>query len=356
MNAKSLQLLFMKTQIIFAIVTGMSAVSLLTSCGLKKEKETMSPPVNVTVMAVSANGVNTESKYSGTVTEGNASEISFSVPGTIKAIYVSEGQQVRKGQLLAEVKAENLENAYNIANATLAEAQDAYNRFKQLHDANALADIKWVEVQNTLKAAENSAAIARRALDDAHIYSPVSGTIAEKMVDVGQTVVPAIPVMRVVALNDVKVSIPVPEDEIASMTEGMDAEIVVDALNGRTIKGKLSEKGITANPLTRAYDVKFSVDNPGGKLLPGMICSVTLVARSDSASAIVLPPQSVLLTADNRNFVWIAKDGKATRKFVQQKGLVPNGIVIGTGLEAGDSVIIAGMQKVSEGTAVNPLI
>lgn len=344
----------MKTHVFVALAA--TAALTVSSCGLKKEKITESEPIKVDVLAVADSSDVAGRTYSGTVATGDGAEVSFTIPGTVKNIYVAAGQKVAKGQLLAELKADNLENANNIALATLAEAQDAYNRFKQLHDANALADMKWVEIQNTLSQAQNAAEIARRALTDAKVYAPVSGTVAEKLIDVGQTVVPALPAFRVVALDDVKIAIPVPENEVNAMKEGQTAVITVDALGGRTLRGTLSEKGITANPLTRAYTVKFSVDNRDGSLLPGMICSVALES-SETASAesraIVLPAQSVLLSADNRNFVWLARDGKAERRFVETGDFTADGVVVTSGLARGDTVIIAGMQKVSTGTPVS---
>lgn len=329
------------------------AMSGLVSCGLKKEKITEAPPVKVTVVSVAETSQPTGRSYSGTVTSGDGADVSFTLPGTVKAIYVTEGQKVNKGTLLAELKDGTLQNNYNIAQATLNEAQDAYNRFKKLHDANALADIRWVEVQNTLEQARNAAEVARRALDDAKIYAPVTGTVARKAIDVGQTVVPAVPAISIVALGDIKVSIPVPENEIGNMAEGTKATITVNALDNKTISGTLTEKGITANPLTRAYDVKFSVNNPDGKLLPGMLCTVKLQGdTATSNNALILPPRAVLLSADNRNFVWLASDGTAQRRFVEVGDITADGIVISSGIEPGDSVIINGMQKVSNGTKV----
>ncbi len=324
------------------------------SCGLKKEKITEQPAVKVDVLAVSDQGISSGRNYSGTVVAGDGADISFSVPGTVKAVYVTNGQKVQKGQLLAELNSETLQNSYNIALAALAEAQDAYNRFEKLHNAKALADMKWVEVQNALKTAENTADAARRAVGDAKVYAPVSGTVANKSIDAGQNVVPAIPVMNIVALNNVKVAISVPENEISALAEGTHADITVDALDNALISGTLTEKAVVADPLTRAYTAKFRVDNSSGKLLPGMLCSVSLAADTtgNSARAIVLPPQSVLLAADNSNFVWLAKNGKAEQRFVKVNTLTHEGIVIAEGLEPGDSVIVAGMPKVSNGTPV----
>lgn len=345
-----------KTPVIYAAL-GLVITPGLYSCGLKKEKITAAPPVRVEVMAVCNSNVSDSRTYSGTIESGDGSEVSFSVPGTIKNIYVSPGQKVSKGQLLADLNAESLVNAANIAQATLEEARDAYARLQKLHDANALPDIKWAEMQSKLKQAENAADMANRAVKDARIYAPVSGIIAEKTADVGQTVVPAVPVLTIVALGDVKVSISVPENEISAMKPGRKAEISIDALGGEVRDGVLTEQGVIANPLSRAYDVKFRISNADGKLLPGMLCSVKLAPVADaadeaSAGSIVLPPQAVLLSADNRNFVWLANGGKAQMRYIEQGGITSEGVIVSSGINPGDSVITAGMQKVSNGTEI----
>lgn len=343
----------MKTERILIYAAGVALLA-VESCGLKKEKITEQPPVKVDIIAVADQGIASGRSFSGTVVTGDGADISFSVPGTVKAVYVTDGQKVQKGQLLAELNSETLQNSYNIAQAALAEAQDAYDRFEKLHNANALADMKWVEVQNALKTAQNSADVARRAVGDAKVYAPVSGTVTKKSIDPGQNVVPAIPVMNIVALNNVKVAISVPENEISSLTEGIRADITVEALDNTRLSGTLTEKDVVADPLTRAYTAKFRVDNSSGRLLPGMLCSVALPVdtTSSDAHAIVLPPQSVLLAADNSNFVWLAKDGKALQRFVEVGTLTPEGVVIAKGIAPGDSVIVAGMPKVSNGTPV----
>lgn len=334
------------------LVAGVLTLSALPSCGLKKEKITPAPPVRVSVVAVADASLSDGRTYSGVIESGDGSELSFSVPGTVNAIYVTPGQKVQKGQLLAELDHESLDNAAAVADATLEEAQDAYRRLKKLHDAQALPDIKWVEMQSKLKQAENTAAMAHRAVADARIYAPQSGTVAEKLADVGQTVIPALPVLRLVGLSDVKASISVPESEISAMTPGRPATVTVEAVGSEVRHAKITEQGVTANPLTRAYDVKLTLANPDGKLLPGMLCTVSLANAADSVAAIVLPTQAVLLSADNRHFVWLAKSGKATRRFVEQKGVTPSGIVISSGIAPGDSVITAGIQKVSENTVI----
>lgn len=329
--------------------------AMLTSCGFKKEKTTAISPVKVDVIAAASGAESGTRQYSGTVESSDGADMSFTVAGTLKGIYVEPGQKVNKGQLLAEIDAASLKNASQVAEATLEQAQDAYNRLKKLHDANALPDIQWVDVQSKLRQAENAAAIARRAVGDARIYAPVSGIVSEKLAEVGQTVAPAVPVVKIVSIGDVKVNISVPESEIGAMKPGIKANVSAESVETGNLEGTLTEQGVVANPLSRTYDVKFKVSNASGALRPGMLCKVTvdIPASSEEVSeSIILPANAVLLSADNRHFVWLAKKGKAERRFVQTGTLLPQGVEITGGIARGDSVIVAGMQKVCNGTKI----
>ncbi len=305
-------------------------------------------------MTVSGDGVELARSYSGTVEEGSGTVVSFSTAGTIKTLSVSEGDRISKGQLIGTLDDGTLRNAYDIALATLNQAKDAYSRMKILHDANSLPDIKWVEMENKLRQAESAARIAKIALDDAKLYSPVSGVISEKSASVGQTVAPGLPVVKIVDISAVKVDIAVPESEISAMPAGMTATISANASEGGTYKGTLVEKGVTANPLSRSYAVKFKVDNHDGRLLPGMIVDVKLNSAG-AVSGVILPVSAVLLAADNTNFVWLDSAGMARKRIVTPGEMVPEGVLIVSGLENGDKVIVAGTEKVSQNTKVESI-
>lgn len=335
-----------------SLVFVLLSAALFVSCGKGDDKKpTPQPPVKVETTVAASTDIVGSHAYSGTIEESSGTVLSFPVSGTLKTVTVGEGDRVAKGQLIAALDQGTLRNSYEMAKAALDEAQDAYNRMKQLHDSNSLPDMQWVEVQNTLKQAQSAEAIAARALKDANLYAPVSGYVSEKFMEPGMTVAPVAPVVKIVQIDPVKISVSMPENEITGVTEGQKATVVVKAVGGSTYQGTVTEKGVAADPLTRAYDVKIRVANPGGTLLPGMICDVTLEGVTPR-QAIVLPLSAVLLDADNQNFVWLSVNGHASKRIVKADGITDAGIVISSGITAGDSIIVAGQQKVSEGTPV----
>lgn len=350
----------MKSNIgIFAFISvGVMAASLLQSCKEKVEP-TVAPPVRVTVMAVDEQSDTGGSIYSGTVQAGTSTTVSFSVAGTITDMYVDEGQKVAKGQVIARIKSSDYVNADNIAQAQLDEARDAYARLKKLHDANALPDIKWVEIQNKLKQAENAAEMSARTLNDATLTAPVSGVISRKMASKGQSVIPVEPVVEIVTMDRMTIDIPVAEAKIGSIREGQSANVSFKSLGLENLQGKVIRKSVVADPLTRSYTVKISLPASDSKILPGMVGEVTfpdLGQDQTEVKEILLPSQAVLLDSDNRNFVWIVKNGTAERRFVVADELVRTGVAVKEGLMPGDTVIVEGMRKVGTGTKVDVLL
>lgn len=334
------------------IITSLS----LVSCKKKTDTLTPPPPVKVRVMEVSPSSDNRGREYSGTVTAAETTTVSFAVAGTITELYVKEGQKISKGQLLGKLRNGEYQNAYNIAEAQLAEAQDGYDRLKKLHDANALPEVKWVEIEQKLKQARNAAEMAKRTLDDANLYSPCSGTVTRKFADAGQTVVPVEPIYEITSVNDLTIDVGVSEREIGSFSIGEKAFVTIPVVGNDAIEGKVSSKSDVADDFTRNYRVKVSIPDIGGKILPGMIGSVEFVGMQDSGEEkdmINLPSQAVLLNDDNRWFVWIVKDSIAERRFITVDQLTSDGVTVEKGLNLGDLVIVEGIRKVGSGTRVD---
>ena len=257
------------------------------------------------------------------------------------------GQRINQGDLIAALDETTLQNAYDMSAATLAQAEDAYQRMKQLHDNNSLPEMQWVEVQNQLKQARSAEQIAKKNLTDGKLYAPFSGVISEKNVEIGQNVMPGIPVAKLVTVGQVKVSIAVPENEIAHIRMGQAVCVNVPALEGKSFEGKIVEKGISANPLSRSYEVKALIKNPSGELLPGMICDLSVLSKEED-SAIVLPSNVIQIDDANQTFVWVNRNGKAEKQVIQTEMLTRNGVVVAEGLNIGDEIITEGQQKVSE--------
>ena len=291
-----------------------------------------------------------QNTYPGHLEEGQSADLAFKYGGLLEHLYVKEGSTVHKGQRLAQVSSPTLENSLRSAQATLDQAQDAYDRLKKVHDNGSLPDIKWKEMEANLEKAQAAYDLARGMMTENNLVAPFSGTISAVNAEVGENIPPLKPVISLINTEKLAVKITVPEDEIASIQVGDPAEIVIPALNDRSYHGQVSEKGMTASLLTHSYPVKILVDQPDKDLVPGMIGKVVL--KADVNTAIVVPANAILINREGK-FVWVEKDGSATRRKIQIAGYSGNGVIVSEGLQSGDHVIVEGYQKVSEGMKVD---
>lgn len=329
------------------VVMMVLAALCMTGCAKKNEtvEETAVP---VKVLTVHSGVEASAHTYVGTVEETSSTLLSFEVPGTVEQLNATEGQRVAKGQVLARLDAATLKSAHEAALSTLHQAQDAHKRYGALHQGGTVTDIQWVEVQNKLQQAVSAEQIAREQLKNTVLHAPASGVIASRLVEQGMNVLPGQAVYKLVDVAQVNIRIAVPENEISQMDLGRKAAFTVAALGGRSYEAKVTEKGITANPLSHTYEVKMKLPNTDSQLMPGMVCEVRFLPQ-DGTNEIVIPARAVLLDENGRRFVWLDKGGKAARVYVQTGDLTDKGIVVSSGLAEGDRVITEGNQKVSEG-------
>ena len=331
----------------------MACSLVLTGCGDAggPEKPEKPVPVAVKVTKVEPTSQTEGGRYSGTVEAKTTAALSFFSAGTIRSLSVGVGDHVRRGQLVGTLDATSAVSSHEAARAALAQAEDAWRRMKELHDRGSLADIKWVEVESKLAQARSVEAVARKQVADCRLVAPFDGIVSEKMAEAGQNVLPGVPVFRLVASGGWQVRIDVPEGEIGGVEPGLRARIAVPALGGRTYEGRVVERGVSADALSRSYEVKLSVNGNGDDLLPGMVTEVSLL-QPGTSSAYVLPAGTIQIDDSNRTFVWLARQGKAARRFVSLGAYVPGGVEVTEGLSEGDLVIVEGQQKVSGGTPV----
>lgn len=338
-----------KNALLTLIAVAMMLLS--TGCSNQEEKTKNAAPMSVRSEVVHPSSDIDTKSYIGIVEEELAISVGFAASGTISKVCVSEGQTVKKGQLIAELDKTQAENMLAMAKAQMEQANDAYKRLKLLHDNNSLPEMEWVEVQSKVQQAEASLEMAKKSLADCCIYAPESGIIGKGVMNVGEVVLPALPVAKILVIDHIKIRASVPEKEVAAITSSTPSQITLGALPGQVFDGGKIEKCIDANNSTHTYDIKVSVKNHERQLLPGMVAHIQ-ISPANQQDAITVPITSVRKNANGEHFVWTNKGGKAHRTTVTIGDATGNRIVVLTGLQQGDVVITEGYQKLSEGMEV----
>lgn len=232
----------------------------------------------------------------GTIEAVKEVEVGTQVSGIIDKIYVDYNSVVKKGQVIAEMDRVNLQAELKSGEAQLAKAKAEYeyqlknyNRNKQLHDKDLIADADYESSlydYQSAKAAYNQAQASivkvRQNLGYATITSPIDGVVISRAVEEGQTVASGFstPTLFTIAkdLTDMRVIAAIDEADIGNIKDGDDVNFTVDAYPNDIFKGKVTqvrlEATVTSNVTT--YSVVISAPNPDLKLKPGLTANVSI--------------------------------------------------------------------------------
>ena len=305
---------------------------------------------SVGVIKATADSRAAEKDYMGVVEEEDGANVTFSVLGTVVKVMANEGQFVRKGQPLAEVDGHNIRQTFEMAKATLDQAEDAYRRLKSLYEKGTLPEIRMVEVESNLQRARSSYAMAKKSLDDIVLRAPWSGYVARSMIDVGANITPGVNGIHLVKIERVKVRVPIPEKEVADVAVGQTIAFSVPALGERQFSGRIITKSVTANTISHSYDVRALVGNADHALLPGMVANVRIPSKRGNFGVVV--PQQAVLISGTEHYVWVVKGNKVERRLVTVGNISNYGVVVESGLSQDERVVVQGQNKVSEGSVV----
>lgn len=327
----------------------------LMACSSGSKERGEKAPVDVRVARAELSQEARETSYVGTVEAETTAKMSFSTPGTIKRLYVEEGQSIGQGQLIAELDPSLYQISANAAKASYEQAKDALERLGKMYENQSLPEIKYVEAKTNLERAKAQLDAQSRTLRDTKLYATMSGVVGKKFAVQGENVGAGTPIITLLDIGRVKVKVSVPEREIARLQDGTRAQINIPALGeGVSYEARLTERALASDPRTRTYEARFEIANPNKSILPGMVCTVGLELSGQSSQSLILPNQAVQV-GDKGHFVWVVEQGKARQQAVELGELSAKGVRILSGVANGTQVIVDGMNKVSQGTKVNIL-
>ncbi len=328
------------------LISGIT-IALLYGCSGEPQQIGNESAINVETETVRESEEFSRLEYVGIVEERSSVALGFSTLGTIESISVSEGDKIRKGQLLARLDPSSAKSVLEAADAMLRQAQDGYDRLKSLYEKGSLPEIQMVDIETKLHQAQSSYDLAEKNLKDCSLYAPSDGVVGKKMAEAGEYTIPGKTILTVLDISTVKVNFSVPENEISKIPSDCESDITVAALGDRKFTGTTIEKGVIANPVSHTYPAHVKLNNPGKELLPGMVCNIDLIPGNGS-KGIVVPIIIVQTTHDGKKFVWVDSNGIAKRSYVTTGAVKGNGVEILTGLSVGDKVVTGGYQKISE--------
>lgn len=280
------------------------------------------------------------------------------IGGRITQLNFRDGDRVRKGQLLVQFDDQLPAAQIKQAEAELAIAQSNFNRNRELVEQNFISRRTVDESAANLQVAEAKLSLAKATAARLRILAPFDGTVGIRQVNIGDYLKDGAEVVNLEDIDAVFVDYRLPERFQAKVRRGQVAEIDVDALPGRKFQAVVQAIDPLIDANGRSLGVRACIDNRRMQLRPGMFARVNTVFGA-RASAKVVPEESIVPQGGRQFVIKLVDgpDGKVTQRVEVKLGLrSPGKVEVLDGLQAGETVVVAGQQRVQkDGTAVRVL-
>jgi len=352
----------------------LAAAFALTACS--RPEAPQEPIRSVKLLTVSAGALNAQSEYAGEVRARNESRLGFRVGGKLLQRPAEVGQRVVAGQLLAQLDAQDFALANQAAQAQVSAAQTqrdlAAADLKRFTDLQAQGFVSGAEIERrqamlqaanaTLKQAQAQGAVQGNQASYTRLVADAAGVVLAVEAEVGQVVAAGTPVVRIARGGARDVVVAVPEDRLAQLRTGQNAQVRLWAGAGVPVpaapmQASVREVAASADPVTRTYQVKLAL--PEDAQVPlGATAYVAFEWAGASAPAVVKLPTSALMRSEagapSSTSVWVFDAATSTvqPRPVVVAGTDGNDMVIGSGLQPGEEVVAAGVHVLQPGQKV----
>lgn len=285
----------------------------------------------------------------GNVEAKQSQSVNAGMPGQLRRVLVEEGQQVSRGQLLAEIDASSMQESIKQMEINIAAAKTVYERQQKLWDQKIGSEIQLIQAKSSYESLVQQLASMKEQFKYAKITAPVGGTVDIVYLKTGQSVAPGMPVVNIVNTAELRAVGKVPDSYSSQVREGMAVKIILPDL-GDTISSKVTLVSKAINQSSRTFTVESAL--PSRTNVKPNLYAILSINDQNVANTLVVS-QNIIQSDEKGKFVLIAaqKDGKlrAVKRYVET-GLSYNGKVqVTSGLQAGDQVISMGYQTVADG-------
>jgi membrane fusion protein (multidrug efflux system) len=302
-------------------------------------------PAAVDVAKVTAITLLDDVNATGTVRSNEAVMIRPEVAGRITKLNFLDGQHVRKGQILVAFDSTVNQAEVQQAKAELSIAKANFERNDELARQKFISIRARDESAANVQVLEAKLALAQAKLSKLEIRAPFSGIVGIRNVSTGDYVKDGEDLVNLEDISSVKVDFRVPEKFMDRVQRGQELEVIVDALPNRPFRAKVDAIDPQIDSAGRSALLRGRIDNPEGKLKPGMFARIKLIL-AERKNALVVPEEAIVPQGE-KFAVWKVIDGKAIRAEVRTGARLNAKVEIVEGLQLGDTVVTAGQLRLS---------
>jgi membrane fusion protein, multidrug efflux system len=354
-----------RTHLVWAVV-GTAVLVSVSSCGKKEAPPREPRPVRTIMVAGGADGES--ATFTGEIRSRFETDLGFQVGGKLVDRAVDVGAVVKKGAVLARMDPTDQSLGVDAARSAVAAARADYERqradearFRDLLErglttrANFLAQQTATKTaQSRLEQAQADLRLSEQKLGYTTLRADEDGVVTRVMVEEGAVLSPGQKVMSIARPSELEVVFDVPDNRIDEIRTAADVQFALLSSPAALYPARVREVSPSADPVTRTYQVKTSIPNPPWNLRLGMNVAVTIPNRTNATS--IALPSTALFQKDNGAAVWVVKkDLTLELRPVQVERYDSNRVVIKSGVQPGDQVVTAGVQKLSAGEKIRLL-
>ena len=277
--------------------------------------------------------------------------------GRLNQILVKEGQEVKKGTLLAVIDDAGLQDQLDQMKLQLELVKTTFERTQRLWDQKIGSEMMYLEAKTRFKSQQKQVAQMRNQLSKTKIYAPFSGVIDEIIARKGSTLAPGMtPIMRIVNLDNMYVESDVPENYLANITKGSLAKVSIPVLNV-TQNTVVRQTGNFIQPNNRTFRVEAPIKNPTGMIKPNLSARLSIVDYSN-LEALMIPFRVIRKNAKGNSFVFILTGQEENNGYIAEQRFVTLGmskdelVEITKGVNTEDLIVDEGVSLLVTGQKV----
>jgi RND family efflux transporter MFP subunit len=321
----------------------------LAACGSQDtpsqaDNNTMAISVRGQVLAPASEAV--VRTYTATL-EGEKQAVLYArLAEAVEKVHVAEGDRVNAEQVVISLDKHGATSGYRAALAPFENARKLYEKMSYLYQEGAVSETEFDRARTDYESAKAQLESIEKMLG---VRSPIAGVVTSIDVSEGDFVQVGQRLATVASIGRVRARFPVNANEVQQFAVGDEVVLMAEAA-ADTAVGRVVSVARSADPMTRAFMVETQFDNPGGSFRPGTFVRIKyIIERLDS---ILLVPRRAILILDNIPTVFTVSDNVARANEVTMSAEINGNVVITSGLEAGDTIVVLGQDYLHDGATV----
>lgn len=300
---------------------------------------------------------NHQLEIQGNVTTKNLLVITPEFNGILTNVYVKEGQQVKKGQLLAKIDDGGLSQQLAQLEIQSNLAKTTFERQKRLWDQNIGSEIQYLQAKSSYESQVEAVNQLNQQISKTNVRAPFSGAIDDVITEQGSVVMAGqSQLMRIVNLDDMYIETDIPESYIGDVTKGKNVTVEFPIL-GKTIETKIRQAGAFINPANRTFKVEVSVPNKEKNIKPNLTARLKINDYTNE-NALLIPQSIISENADGEQYIYVISnknsqgEGDAKRVIIKTGKTQGDVIEVLEGIEDGAEIVREGARSVKDGQTV----